>query len=138
MISDKIVHNNDKKTCPPFNCYFCRMSALCFGLRCETHANERTNAVPALGKKWDNVSTEAGEMGLYIPEFSKPTGKYVSKLLVKLLNVLLRKGSLVFTAPVDSSLASIRDSIFPHFYKGILGLGDYLRVQCKFFSRPIT
>ena len=110
------------------------MSALCFGLRCETHANERTNAVPALGKKWDNVSTEAGELGLYIPEFSKPTGKYASKLLVKLLNVLLRKGSLVFIGNPCTPGMTILDEGFGNIGNDILQQTKHSSLVANFYG----
>src|SRR3989344_1109624 len=39
-----------------------------------------------------------------------------------------RKGSLMFRAPVDSSLPTINKFLIKHFYKSLLGLLNYIRV----------
>lgn len=71
------------------------MSVLCFttGAFCRTSV---LAAEPALGQKLQYNEIHSGGIDLYIPEFSKPTGRYVSRLFLRIFNASLRRGSLVF------------------------------------------
>lgn len=71
------------------------MSVFCFTTTALCR-NAAIVAEPALGQKLQNHETNTGKISLYIPEFSKPTGKYVSRLFLRIFNTSLRRGSLVF------------------------------------------
>lgn len=68
------------------------MSMICFTLACAAERSD-IESEPQLGQK---VHQSSPGTDLYIPEFSQPTGKYVSRLLLRIFNASLRKGSLVF------------------------------------------
>jgi hypothetical protein len=68
------------------------MSFICFTLACAAEPSVAESET-RLGNK---VQQSSQVVDLYIPEFSRPTGKYVSRLLLRIFNASLRKGSLVF------------------------------------------
>jgi hypothetical protein len=47
-----------------------------------------------IGNPADTINTTDGVVTLYIPEFSRPTGRYINKLMLRILNRLLRSGSM--------------------------------------------
>lgn len=47
-----------------------------------------------IGNPSDTINTADGVVTLYIPEFSRPTGKYINKLLLRILNRFVRSGSI--------------------------------------------
>lgn len=72
------------------------MPALCHTLVTEkTNSDESTLHPLTVGNPAETVQTSAGPVTLYIPEFSRPTGRYVNKLLMRLLNGMVRRGSIV-------------------------------------------
>jgi len=113
------------------------MSVFCFttGVLCrKTFANTE----PRLGQKLQHGESQARDIGLYIPEFSKPTGRYVSRLFLRVFNALLRRGSLVFAGnPCTSGM-----SVFYHDREAeiisALQLKEIQIVVCNFWDTPYT
>lgn len=68
---------------------------ICFTLACAVE-HSVAESEPQLGQKVQQTIQSSQVADLYIPEFSQPTGKYVSRLLLRIFNASLRKGSLVF------------------------------------------
>lgn len=58
-------------------------------------SNKDSSSLPlVIGNPADTLHTSSGPVTLYIPEFSKPTGRYINKILLRALNRLMRSGSL--------------------------------------------
>lgn len=77
-------------------CLFATMPSICLSAGLKT----QEQPVPVrkslmIGNPAETISTSAGPVTLYIPEFSRPTGKYVNKLILRMLNGLVRRGSIV-------------------------------------------
>ncbi len=111
------------------------MSAFCFipGLVCErTAIAEETT----LGKRLQQDFTHSGDIQLYIPEFSKPTGKYVSRLLLRIFNASLRKGSLVFAGNPCTPGMSVLEHQRETEARSILQKDQIRTVVCNFRDVP--
>lgn len=67
---------------------------------CPTLVNDKTNGGESslhpltVGNPAETIQTSVGPVTFYIPEFSRPTGRYVNKLLMRLLNGMVRRGSM--------------------------------------------
>lgn len=88
--------NRSMKTITPGCCLFATMPSICLSAGLKT----QEQAVPVrkslvIGNPAETIATQAGPVTLFIPEFSKPTGKYVNKLILRMLNSLVRRGSIV-------------------------------------------
>jgi hypothetical protein len=113
------------------------MSAFCFipGLVCERTA---IAVETTLGKRLQQDKINNGDIQLYIPEFSKPTGKYVSRLLLRLFNASLRKGSLVFAGNPCTPGMSVLEQHMETEARSVLAENNIHTVVCNFSDVPQT
>lgn len=111
------------------------MSVFCFttGALCRSTV---LNAEPALGRRLQYRESYSGNTILYIPEFSKPTGRYVSRLFLRLFNASLRRGSVVFAGNPCTPGMSVLHSDNDSDIKAVLNQKGIRTVVCNFWNKP--
>lgn len=111
------------------------MSLLCFTLAAACHRSDAPSE-PMLGQKVKQDVPASDIPGLYIPEFSKPTGKYVSRLFLRIFNAFLRKGSLVFAGNPCTPGMSVLEGGQEKSTRQILSRPGIRTVVCNFWGTP--
>lgn len=91
-----------------------------------------------LGRKIQYLDKAEEDVNLYIPEFSKPTGKYVSRLLLRLLNFTLRKGSIVFAGNPCTPGMSVLTTDKTDNSRSLLNRKKIRTLVCNFWGIPET
>jgi len=111
------------------------MSVICFttGISCRS---SYTVAEPVLGQKLQKGDIRALDIDLYIPEFSKPTGRYVSRLFLRIFNASLRRGSLVFAGNPCTPGMSVLDIGQESKIKSVLEQKGIRTVVCNLWDLP--
>ncbi len=67
---------------------------VCLQSRDISAASENYKQPLVIGNPADNMMTDSGLITFYIPEFSRPTGRYINKILLQILNRIVRNGSV--------------------------------------------
>jgi hypothetical protein len=111
------------------------MPFICFTLAAACKHSDNT-AEPVLGLRANHIKQQDGYPELYIPEFSNPTGKYVSRLLLSIFNAFLKKRSLVFAGnPCTPGMSVLEENQFTAGQSFLLQPGIQT-VVCNFWGTP--
>ncbi|MFM7765590.1 MAG: GNAT family N-acetyltransferase [Sphingomonadales bacterium] len=113
------------------------MSVFCFttGALCRSNV---LNIETSFGQKLQNHETYTGNISIYIPEFSKPTGRYVSRLFIRLINASLRKGSLVFAGNPCTPGMSVLNQNQEDETQAIINQPGIRTLVCNYWGKPQT
>jgi hypothetical protein len=113
------------------------MSLICLTLAAVCERSEN-NPEPVLGQRANHIKQQEGYPELYVPEFSNPTGKYVSRLLLSIFNALLKKGSLVFAGNPCTPGMSVLEEVHHTVGQQLLLQPGIQTVVCNFWGTPNT